>query len=101
MCRAGQPGMGVARWRCSEVYPVIAAFSRNGTANPDSVVLVVGETEKPIEVSLEFRGSTSRVFDVRRSSRTELYSDQGAVEIKNDSTTLELPPCSVTTLLGQ
>jgi len=70
LCRAGQPGMAVARTMAmdSEIAPI--GFARNGSKHPDALVLVnISEGDK--RVAVKVRGAGTRHFNAYRTSDAE------------------------------
>jgi O-glycosyl hydrolase len=67
ICRAGQPGMAVARTMAMDSEVAIIGFSRNGTDNPDAFVVVnIGKADKKIGIRVE--GGGSKVYHAFRTT---------------------------------
>ena len=98
VCRAGQPGMAVARVASNDAEIGLIAFARNGTAHPDAFVVLNIGTE-PRQVPIEVRGSESDHYKAYRSSDEEAYVSLGSLSAQGtlDYTT---PPRSVTTFFA-
>jgi len=100
VCRAGQPGMGVAAVTCNDSEVSLIGFTSNGTAHTDAWVAInLSEAEKGLDV--ELRGSASTQFEAYRTSDRERFSFAGTVASPNGTFACTLPPLSVTTFFGR
>ena len=72
VCRAGQPGMAVARVRSNETMVNAIAFASNGTKHPDAFVILNLE-ETPKSVAIHVSGSSNKSFAAYRTSPEENY----------------------------
>ncbi len=98
--RAGQPGMSVARVVSNDSSIGLIAFARNGTDNPDALVVMnMGEAEVPLMVQVE--GTQSVVFEGYRTSPDEQYVALGDFGVEDGAFSYETPPGSVTTFFGK
>ena len=102
MCRAGQPGMGVARTRTNDTEIAPVAFCRNGTQNPDAfVVLSTGEQNRGVkDVAVGVTGSAHKHFRAYRTSATQQWKDLGVFAVNDGTVRCEMPPRSVTSFFG-
>ena len=98
-CRAGQPGMAVARVSSNDTEVTPAAFSGNGTNNPDAFVLtnLSNETRCP---NIILRGTAHTAFNVFQTTSEALDAKLGLLHAQNGILQVELPPMSVTSLFG-
>jgi hypothetical protein len=98
VCRAGQPGMAVAKVLSNDSEVSLIAFASNGTRNPDAFVVInIGAEAKDLEI--EVIGSQSATFATHRSSSDERYVSLGTYET-DGQITYQAPPRSVTTFYG-
>jgi len=98
LCRAGQPGMAVARIRTTDTQIGLIAFSANGTDNSNSlVVLNRDDTTKNVEIKVE--GTEEGLFNAYRTSQNEEenYSEIGEYNLTNSKLIYDAPPRSATT----
>ena len=100
VCRAGQPGMAVARVSSNDSEVAAIAFSGAGTPHAHSFVLLnLSDELKTPEVWIS--GASRPHFAVYRTSPTEQYRDLGSWSASTGRQTVELPPLSATTFFGQ
>jgi len=101
VCRAGQPGMGVAWTAAMDSEVALIAFSSNETDNPDSFIVTnLGKEAKTIAVHV--KGSGSRAFEAfRTTDEGERYRAIGSHQLKEDQVLYDAPARSVTTFLGK
>jgi O-glycosyl hydrolase len=101
VCRAGQPGMGVAWTSAMDSEVALIAFSSNGTRNTDAFVVTnLGKQAKSIVVHIS--GSAYRSFDVfRTTDGGERYKAIGSHSLRGDNITYQAPARSVTTFQGK
>jgi O-glycosyl hydrolase len=97
VCRAGQPGMAVVRTMAMDSEIAVIGFSRNGTKNPDVLVLVnIGKQGK--QVALKITGTRSQRFDAfRTTDGNDRYEHVGQFTLENDSIVYDAPSRSATT----
>jgi hypothetical protein len=100
LCRAGQPGMRVAKVRSNDTCVCPIGFAAAGSKHRDSAVIVNIRNEA-VTVSLEMPGTTCKTFDTYRTSPTEDYVGLGKTTPTDGVATLMLPAGSTTTLLGK
>lgn len=99
LCRAGQPGMAVARVHSNDTQIGILGFSNNGTNNADAfVVLNTSEADKKIR--LHIKGSSNRL-EAYRTSPTENYAPLGYVNLENNEFIYTAPAGSATTFYNK
>jgi O-glycosyl hydrolase len=98
--RAGQRGMRVAKVESDDKNVTLAAFSSNGTENPDSFLVInpSGE-EKTVEVSIQ--GTKSATFEAYRTSPDDQYKSLGIFTPQSGRIMYTFPAKSVTTFFGQ
>ena len=97
VCRAGQPGMAVARVVSTDREVGLIGFSSNGTGNPDAlVVLNLSAYGKSLDISI--LGGTSKSYSAYYTSE-EVISDKrlGDFSVVNGQVLYDAPPRSVTT----
>ena len=101
VCRAGQPGMAVARTMAMDSEIALIAFSQNGTKNPDAFVLVnISKWDKKIAV--EVTGTGSKIFEAFRTTDGEdRYLHVGQFTLANGSLVYNAPARSATTFYGK
>ncbi len=95
VCRAGQPGMAVARVRSNDPEMTLIGFASSGTKNPDAFI-VTNVSEEPSQVAIQVIGSAAK-FTAYRSSETDRYLALGEFTLAGDVLHYEAPPMSVTT----
>lgn len=98
VCRAGQPGMAVARVRSNDSEISLIAFASNGSGNPDAFV-VVNLAEEERDLNIEVVGSTSTSFTAYRSSPSDRYRPLGDYAA-DPEIVYRAPAGSVTTFYG-
>ena len=98
VCRAGQPGMAVARVRSNDSEVSLIAFASNGTGNPDAFV-VINLAEQERDLNIEIVGSPSTSFTAYRSSLSDRYKPLGTYAA-NPEVAYRAPAGSVTTFYG-
>jgi hypothetical protein len=98
LCRAGQPGMAVAKVLSNDSEVSLIGFASHGTPNPDAFVVInLGEEAKELE--LEVKGNESAFFVAYRSSDDERYVSVGTFTADGKAS-YQAPPRSVTTFYG-
>ena len=96
VCRAGQPGMSVARVISNDSEVSLIGFAGNGTKNPDAFVLL-NLSDQNKDLNIEVLGSTSKSFNVCRSSDSEKEASLGNLAPRRETITYSAPARSVTT----
>lgn len=98
-CRFGQPGMKVAAAACANTGCAVAAFSSNGTKNPNAIMVVNTLTEeKTIDLALIGGG---RKYHVYQTSPDFYYADLGVLTVIENVLSVHCPTDSVTTLVEE
>ncbi|MCW4020471.1 MAG: hypothetical protein NWF14_04495, partial [Candidatus Bathyarchaeota archaeon] len=109
VCRAGQPGMAVARAISKDSQLCLIAFSGNGTGNPDAFVLV-NLSERPKMLDVKISGSLSKSFNAYRTcfsffqrfgTSAEKYASLGDFNASNGTIAYIARPRSVTTFFAK
>ena len=100
VCRAGQPGMAVARVLSNDSEVGLIGFAGNGTGNPDAFV-VLNLVDRPKDLQVRVLGSESVVFEVYRTSEGEQHVALGEFEMRDGLIAYESPPGSVTTFYAR
>lgn len=100
VCRAGQPGMAVARVQSNDSLVGLIGFARNGTAHPDALI-VLNLADEERRLPLTVLGSDSRSFDGYRSAAGEQYVAAGTYALTDQTLAYVAPPRSVTTFYSQ
>lgn len=97
VCRAGQPGMGVAWTMAMDSEIAVIGFARNGSKHPDAVVLInLGKQNKT--VGLRVKNSESPVFQAYRTSdASDRYKALGNFNLENGMLEYAAPARSATT----
>jgi hypothetical protein len=101
VCRAGQPGMGIAEAISMDAEVKIIAFASNKTQNPDAFVVInMGNYPKSLNILIE--GTSSSAFEAYRSldNEQELHNSLGKYTLENQRLRYEAPAKSVTTFYG-
>ncbi len=101
VCRAGQPGMSVARVTTNDAMCGLMAFASNGTNNPDAfVVMNLAEYEQPMEIDI--MGTASQQFEAFRTTdgTNEQYAAIGSFTVEDGRVKYNASPRSVTTFYG-
>jgi hypothetical protein len=96
VCRAGQPGMKVARVRCNDSRVALIAFSSSGTKHPDAFV-VINTADETCQVPVVVRGSEAASFAAYRTSPGEDHVALGTLDLRIGILDYEAPAGSVTT----
>lgn len=99
-CRAGQPGMRVARVRCNDPEVGLLAFAGAESGHPDAF-LVFNIGDEPKETVLELRGQSGHAFSGFRTSPEERYAEIPDLVAIGGEATYTAPPASVTTFYGK
>lgn len=99
VCRAGQPGMKVARVRCNDSNIALIAFAANGTKHRDALV-VINIADEAIELPIVIRGSEALAFEAYRTSADEKHVELGEFVLQNNILGYKAPPGSVTTFFA-
>ncbi len=103
VCRAGQPGMGVAKTFAMDSEIAVIAFSRNGTDNPSAFV-VINIDDDDRDIAAVVRGAESKSWQAFRTTddNTDLYRGIGAYELdENDALMYTAPARSATTFFAK
>ena len=74
----------------------LIGFARNGTGDPDTVV-VLNLTDRDKDPKIRVLGSETAVFEAYRTSEEERYAALGEFEVRDGLIAYEAPPKSVTT----
>jgi len=102
LCRAGQPGMKVARTRSSETFLGVMAFASNNTKNKDAFVVVNRPDENKnfsnfdMVTDVEVRGTGTKTWYVYRTDGEKKYHFVEELEVENGKFTYLFPENSVT-----
>jgi len=102
ICRAGQPGMAVARTMAMDSEVAVVGFARNGTVYPDAVMVVnIGVNGK--KIGLEIRGAGSNTFEAYRTTDDkDRYAAQGDFTVDADDILFfDAPARSATTFFAK
>ncbi|MBN2411901.1 hypothetical protein JXQ31_09435 [candidate division KSB1 bacterium] len=114
LCRAGQPGMAVAKTMAMDSELAVIAFSGNGTQNPNAFILVnIGKQDKKVAVLV--RGGGGKRYEAFRttdspdrfqeleiqSNYNDEYKSVGTFELQNDILYYTAPARSGTTFYVQ
>ncbi|MBN1481635.1 hypothetical protein EH223_04665 [candidate division KSB1 bacterium] len=103
VCRAGQPGMGVARTMAMDSEIAVIGFSRNGTDHPDAFVIInIAANDK--KVAVKVHGGANKTYAAFRTSDDEkdLYTPIGNFELDdNDVIIYKAPARSAATFYAQ
>ncbi|MBN1816862.1 MAG: hypothetical protein JW828_05850 [Sedimentisphaerales bacterium] len=101
ICRAGRPGMAVARTMSMDSESAIIAFSSNGTKHPDAFILV-NIADKQRKFVVRINGIASRTFEAYRTTdEADRYKNLGLVSINRGILHYEAPALSVTTFYAK
>jgi len=100
VCRAGQPGMAIARTNALDSEVALIGFAQNGTRNPDSFVVVnIGKDDKPVAVQV--KGTRSTMFTAfRTTDEKDRYAAIGNFELNDGTLVYTAPARSTTTFFG-
>ena len=93
VCRAGQPGMGVASTMAMDSEIAVIGFARNGTDNPDAFVIVnIANDDK--KVAVKVKGGGSKVYEAFRTTDDEadLYNSIGDFTLNADDVMMYVAP---------
>jgi O-glycosyl hydrolase len=97
ICRAGQPGMAVAKTMAMDSELAVIAFSRNGTANPDAFILInIGEQDKKIGAIIA-GGESKNFLAFRTSDDKDRYLAVGTYAARDNMLIYTAPARSATT----
>ncbi|MBN1582308.1 MAG: hypothetical protein JXA89_16500 [Anaerolineae bacterium] len=96
VCRAGQPGMAVARVLSNDSQISLIAFAGNGTDNPDAFV-VINVDEKTHTLPIQVLGTGAPAFQAFRTSPDERYAPLGEFKVQDGFVSYEATAGSVTT----
>ncbi len=99
VCRAGQPGMAVARVRSNDAEVTLMGFASNGTKHPDAFV-VINVADEPADMAVQVIGGGPR-FLAYRSSETDRHVALGEFKLDGDTLNYEAPAMSVTTFYAE
>jgi hypothetical protein len=97
VCRAGQPGMAVAKVLSNDSEVSLIAFASNGTTHPDALI-VINIAQDTRDLSIQVQGTAATTFQAYRTSPGEDYVSLG--DRTRDSSGIiayQAPPGSVTT----
>lgn len=100
LCRAGQPGMKIAKVRSNDGGVCPIGFASNGTDNGDNVVLI-NIADTPASINLELNGTSHDTFDTYRTSPTENYVSLGETRVGGGATVMDVPAGSVVVMFGK
>ncbi|MDF1514553.1 MAG: hypothetical protein P1S60_12160, partial [Anaerolineae bacterium] len=100
VCRAGQPGMMVARVISNDSGIGLIAFAGNGTGNPDTFA-VMNMREDAVPLNIQVLGTESTIFTVTRTGPGEHYIPLGDMVCSQGYISYLPPAGSVTTFTGQ
>ena len=95
VCRAGQPGMPVARVLSNDSLIGLIALAHNGTDNPDAFV-ALNTAEDVRYLPAQIWGSESGAFQAYRTSGGEAYVSLGEFAVRDGVLAYDAPPRSVT-----
>ena len=96
VCRAGQPGMAVARVLSNDSAIGLMAFAANGTCHPDAFV-VLNMSDQPVDLQIVIKGASAATFSAYRSSPAEHYLALGQRDVRQGFLPYTSPAGSVTT----
>jgi hypothetical protein len=97
VCRAGQPGMAVARVISNDSQITLIAFASNGTKHPDAFV-VINISDEATNLAIQVQGTAARTFQAYRTSSSENYISLGSKTQDNSGViAYQAPAGSVTT----
>jgi hypothetical protein len=97
VCRAGQPGMMVARTRSNDTQLGLIAFAANHTAHPDAFILL-NLRDNPVSVEIGVHGSPASAFRAVCTSDDGLcYEPQGDLHLTAGHIGYTAPARSATT----
>ena len=99
MCRAGQPGMAVARVISNDTQLLLAAFAANGTGHPHAFVLLNTAAEAK-RATIRIAGSNASRFAAWRTSPQEQYAPLGELPFREGAASYEAPAGSATTFFA-
>jgi len=101
ICRAGQPGMAVARTFSLDSESVLIGFASNGTKNSDAFVVINIGKEKN-EVAIAVKGSVNAEFEAfRTSDDKDRFKAVGRYAVKDGVLIMDAPARSATTFFGR
>jgi hypothetical protein len=100
VCRAGQPGMAVARTLSNDAEIGLIAFAANGTDHADAFV-VLNMAERAVPLDVEVLGSASTSFSAYRTAPDEHYRALGEFTVQDGALAYTAPPGAITTFFGQ
>ena len=96
VCRAGQPGMTVAKVASNDSQISLIAFASNGTKHPDALI-VTNIADDAHELPIRVIGTQATTFEAYRTSAQERYVCVGSFPVRDSSIAYTAPPGSVTT----
>lgn len=100
VCRAGQPGMSVARVTTTDLEIDLMAFGSNGTNNPDAFT-VINISDESKRMNIRVIGTKSEAFTGYRTGESENYKAIGEYVVSNGKLEYVAPPKTVTTFFGK
>jgi len=98
--RAGLPRTAVASVSSDDDSIGVIAFAANETSNPSAFV-VFNKSARRMVVEIRISGSTSSLYSVFRTSKTERYSTLPDVPAAGGRITYDCPPESVSTFFDK
>ena len=93
VCRAGQPGMGVASTMAMDSEIAVIGFARNGTDNPDAFVIVnIANDDK--KVAVKVKGGGRKVYEAfgTTDDEADLYNSIGDFTLNADDVMMYVAP---------
>jgi O-glycosyl hydrolase len=100
VCRAGQPGMAVARTRAMDSEVAVIAFASHGTKHPDAFTVVNLGMDKRIAVKVLGTGSNT-FMAFRTTDEKDRYEPVGNLRSENAILTYDAPRQSATTFFAK
>lgn len=101
ICRAGQPGMAVAKTSVGEDTLRLIAFARNASAHPDAF-LILNLSDDPKSIAVRVRGTEATTFGAfRTSDAADRYAAAGTFPVVDGVLRYEVPALSATTFYGK
>ena len=102
LCRAGRPGMAVAKTMEMDSEIALIAFSRNGTKYPDAFILINIGKEGMKKINVKIAGTPGKTFRAYRTTdKEEQYKPIGEFTLENDVLVYEAPRLSATTFFAK
>ena len=99
--RAGQAGMAVAEVSSSDPNIGLMAFARNGTRNPDALVIHNLAQQGSRKVAIRITGTGARTFDAYITGSGRNYQPMGASSVRNGVLECSVPARSVITFFAR